>query len=212
MAMRAAILLLGFAVVGCDRDVDAPHAVRAPEAAPISALQVRDLLSPNIQPRDGNLFTTVTPDRCAGVAREVDPPFVFEADPVVTDGGHWESDDVNAVQIEEMVGVYPADYDARQALATAKDTIESCRDQPFTVTTMRGRNYEFTLLPPRDSGSDDIVLWSFAAADWACDSAFIAAHNAAIEISTCSPVNGYDVLSLAHDALNRINALANTTA
>jgi hypothetical protein len=56
------------------------------------------------------------------------------------------------------------------------------------------------------------VLWSFHAVDWACDSAFVAAHNAAIEISTCGPVNGYDVLSLAREALDRIEALANTTA
>ena len=39
--------------------------------------------------------------------------------------------------------------------------------------------------------SPDILLWSFSADDWACDSAFVAAHNAAIEISTCGPVGGY---------------------
>jgi hypothetical protein len=63
-----------------------------------------------------------------------------------------------------------------------------------------------------NSDSPDIVLWSFKAADWACDDAFVAAHNAAVRISTCAQVNGYDVLSLALDALRRIEKLANTTA
>ena len=116
------------------------------------------------------------------------------------------------VFIEEMVGVYHADFDPKGALAEAKRTIESCRDVPFTVTTMRGRDHAFTLLPQVNSGSPHILLWSFQGADWACDSTFVVAHNAAIEISTCGPVNGYDVLSLAQDALKRIDTLANTTA
>ena len=44
------------------------------------------------------------------------------------------------------------------------------------------------------------------------DNAFVAAHNAAIRISTCATVNGYDVRSLARDALKRIEKLANMTA
>ena len=83
---------------------------------------------------------------------------------------------------------------------------------PFTVTDMNGRSYDFTLLPPVASPSPDILLWSFSADDWACDSAFVAAHNAAIEISTCGPVGGYPVVNLAQEALKRIENLANTTA
>ena len=77
---------------------------------------------------------------------------------------------------------------------------------------MRGREYHFTLLPQVNSGSPDIVLWSFTSKGWACDNALVAAHNAAVRISTCAPANGYDVLSLARDALKRIEKLANTTA
>ena len=62
------------------------------------------------------------------------------------------------------------------------------------------------------SPSPDILLWSFRADDWACDSAFVAAHNAAIEISTCGPSGGYPVVNLAEEALKRIENLANTTA
>jgi hypothetical protein len=108
-------------------------------------------------------------------------------------------------------GVYHADSDPKGALARARRTIESCRGVPFTVTSMRGREYHFRLLPQANSGSPDIVLWSFKGDDWACDNAFVAGHNAAIGISTCAYVNGYDVPTLARDALKRIERLANTT-
>ena len=180
--------------------------------APIAALQVGDLLSPNIQDRNGNLFIAVEPDDCSGMALEVDPPLIFDLDPAATDGGHWVTEDGRGVIIDEAAGVYHADFDPKHALAEANRTIESCRDIPFTVTDMRGREYHFRILPQVNSGSPDIVLWSFRAPDWACDNAFIAAHNAAVRISTCARVNGYDVLSLAQDALKRIEKLANTTA
>jgi hypothetical protein len=56
------------------------------------------------------------------------------------------------------------------------------------------------------------VVWAFHGVDWACDNAFVAAHNAAVELTTCGPVNGYNVGTLAEDALKRIEHLANTAA
>ncbi len=210
--MVTALLLL-FALTGCTRVVDTPQPQAEPPVAPITAGQVHDLLSPDVQETDGNLFVAVEPQECSGVAREVDPPFIFDNDPAATDGGHWNIDqDGREVFIEEMVGVFRADFDADDALAKAKRTIESCRGKTFRVTSMSEREYVFELLPQVDSGSQHIVLWSFSAPDWACDSAFVAAHNAAVEISTCGRSNGYDVLSLAQEALKRIEALANTTA
>ena len=88
----------------------------------------------------------------------------------------------------------------------------SCTTRGIRQGEVNGREYHFSLLPQVDSGSPDIVLWSFRAPDWACDNAFVAAHNAAVRISTCAETNGYDVLSLAEDALKRIEKLANTTA
>ena len=181
--------------------------------APITSGQVADLLSPSVEKYDGNLFSTVEPEECSGVAKEVDPPFIFDRDPAATDGGHWMVDDHGReVYIEEMVGVYRANYDAKNALSQAQGTLQSCENLPFTVTDMKGRSYDFTLLPPVTSSSPNILLWSFRADDWACDSTFVAAHNAAIEISTCGAVGGYPVHILAADALNRIEGLANTTA
>jgi hypothetical protein len=203
-------LLLSFVLGGCTQVVDTPQPRPEPRVAPITALQVVDLLSSNVQDRDGNLFITVEPHECSGHAREVDPPLIFDLDPAATDGGHWVSED--GVVIDETAGVYRADFDPKRALAEAERTIESCRDVPFTITDMRGREYHFRLLPQVNSGSPDIVLWSFKADDWACDNAFVAAHNAAVRVSTCATVNGYDVLSLARDALKRIEKLANTTA
>ncbi len=211
MAKRSLTVILAFVLGGCTQVVDTPKPLPEPPVAPITALQVADLLSPSVQNRDGNLFTTVEPLGCSGVAREVDPPFIVNFDPAATDGGHWAAGD-GEVYVEEMVGVYPANFDAKAALAEATRTVESCRNASFAVTTMRGGAYVFRLLPQVDSGSPDIVAWSYSGVDWACDSAFVAAHNAAVEISTCGPVNGFDVLSLARDALKRIDALANMAA
>ena len=157
----------------------------------------------------GNLFITVEPQECSGMAREVDPPLIFDLRLAATDGGHWVD---GGEVIDEAAGVYHADFDAKHALAEATRTIESCRGAPFTVTDMRGRQYHFRLLPQVNSDSPDIVLWSFKADDWACDDAFVAAHNATVRISTCADINGYDVQSLARDALKRIEKLANTRA
>jgi len=203
-------LLLGFLLGGCTQTVDTPQPRAEPAVAPITALQVGDLLSSKVQDRDGNLFITVEPRECRPHALEVDPPLIFDLDPAATDGGHWVSDD--GVVIDETAGVYHANFDANRALAETKRTIDACRDVPFTITDMRDREYHFRLLPQVNSGSPDIVLWSFTASDWACDNAFVAAHNAAVRISTCAPANGYDVLSLAREALKRIEKLANTTA
>jgi hypothetical protein len=207
---RAIALLLGFVLAGCTQEVETPQPRAEQPVAPITALQVGDLLSSNVQDRDGNLFITVEPQECSDHALEVDPPLIFDLKPAATDGGHWVSDD--GVVIDETAGVYHANFDSKRALAETERTIESCRDVPFTITDMRGREYHFRLLPQVNSGSPDIVLWSFRAPDWACDNAFVAAHNAAVRISTCGPVNGYDVLALAQDALKRIEKLANTTA
>jgi hypothetical protein len=212
MGKRAAALALGLACCGCTQVIDTPPKARTP-VAPITAGQVNDLLSPKVEKYDGNLFATVEPEECTGIAREVDPPFIFDLDPAAHSGGHWMVEDVGRqVYIEEMVGVYRADYDAKSALAQAKRTLESCENVQFTVTDMKGRSYEFTLEPVATSGSPNMLLWSFRASDWACDSAFVAAHNAAIEISTCGAAGGFPVHTLAADALKRIETLANTTA
>lgn len=204
-------LAVGLAALGCTREVESPRPRPERPVAPITALQVSDLLSSRVQNKDGNLFVTVEPEECSGLAREVDPPFIAEHAPVATDGGHSVIDGQPQVYVEEMVGVYHADFDPQGALADVRRAMASCRNRPFTVTSMRGRTYVFHLLPPTDSGSPNIALWSLRAADWACDSAFVAAHNAAIGISTCASVGGYHVLPMAQDALNRIDRLANTT-
>jgi hypothetical protein len=213
MRKRGPALLLALALSSCTQVVEAPEPKSAPPVAPITEGQVVDLLSPQVKDEEGNLFVTVEPDECAGLAREVDPPFIGDPVPAATDGGHWTADDGGRdVLVEEMIGVYRADYNAKEALQKVQRTIESCQDTAFTVTSMQEREYHFELLPQKESRSPNIVLWSYKGDDWACDSAFVAAHNAAIEMSTCSPQNGYNVLALAQDALKRIEKLANTTA
>lgn len=212
MVIRGSALALALLAAGCTRVVDGSPPQGEPPVAPITAGQAVDLLSPEVLGEEGNLFVTVEPEQCAGAAREVDPPFIVEHAPAATHGGHWVADGYQRVHIEEMVGVYPADFDSLEAIAHAKRSLESCRGRDFQITTMEGEHNAYTLLPAIDSGSPNIVLWSFRATDWACDNTYVAAHNAAIEITACAPTNGYDVAELAREALNRIEALANTTA
>lgn len=170
MAKRALAVVLVLAVAGCTRSVDTPQARPAPQVGPISPLQVGDLLSPEIFNKDGNLFATVEPERCAGVAREVDPPFIVEHAPEARDGGHW-STDVGGIEavVEEMVAVMPSDFSARDALTAARGTIEACRDTAVTVTTMYGRTYTFRLADAPADPPEGAVLWSLRAAEWNCD-------------------------------------------
>lgn len=207
----AAVLVL--AVAGCTRPIDDPQARPAPQVGPISPLQVGDLLSPEIFNKDGNLFATVEPERCAGVAREVDPPFIVNHDPEARDGGHW-STDVGGIEavVEEMVAVMPSDFSAQDALTAARGTIDACRDTPITVTTMYGRTYTFRLATAEQAAPEAAVLWSLRAADWNCDNLFVAAHNAAIETTSCGAAGGIDIATAAEDALKRIEALVDNKA
>lgn len=207
MAVAVVVLL-----AGCTRVVDGSEPQSELRVAPITAGQVKEILSPDVEGGgDGNLFATVDPDECSGVAREVDPPFIWDHSPAATDGGHWVAETTQAVQIEEMVGVFRSDFDAKQALADAQATLDSCQGKPFTITVMDSSVYTFELEAQRDSGSEQILVWSFTNPEWACDYAYTAAHNAAFEVSACSYTNGYDVLTLAQEALERINTLADNT-
>lgn len=201
------VALLG----GCTRHVDQPRARPESLAAPIGTLQVVDLLSPKVIGEDGNLFVVAEPERCAGLGREVDPPFIEAGRPLATDGGHWTSDD-GQYFVEEMVAVYRAEFDPAAALQVVRETIDECAGTTLSVTTMRDRVYDFEVQPPPTEGPDGSLLWSLRAFDWNCDNLFVAAHNAAIEITTCGASPGFDVVGLAEEALERIERLANTTA
>lgn len=205
-----AVAVLAVALVGgCTRHIDDATPTPAALAAPITALQVVDLLSPEVLGEDGNLFVTAEPERCSGLAQEVDPPFLDAHRPLATDGGHWTTED-GAVFVEEMVAVYRFDFDPAAALADARRTIDTCRGTPLTVTTMQDRTYLFDVGDAGESPQGSVV-WALRAADWNCDNTFVAAHNAAIEITACGAAGGFDVAALAEEALARINMLANTT-
>ncbi len=207
----AAIGLVVALVVGCTRNVDDATPRPAALAAPITEIQVVDLLSPKVLGAEGNLFVTAEPESCSALGREVDPPFIDAHRPLATDGGHWTTDD-GTVFVEEMVAVYRFDFDPVAALDDVRKAIETCRGTALTVTTMLGRSYAFEVLPGTGDSPPGSVVWSLRAVDWNCDNTFVAAHNAAIEITACGAAGGFDVASLAEEALQRIEALANTTA
>ncbi|MGK2867339.1 MAG: sensor domain-containing protein [Mycobacterium sp.] len=212
MAKTAVAAVLVLAVAGCTRPVDSPQARPAPPVGPISPLQVGDLLSPDTVDKDGNLFATVEPERCAGVAREVDPPFIVDHGPESRDGGHWSTSAGSAeAVVEEMVAVFPSDFSAPDALTAARGTVDACSDTPVTVTTMYGRTYTFSVESVQ-AAPEGAVLWSLRAAEWNCDNLYVAAHNAAIEMTSCGAAGGIDVAAAAEDALRRIEALADNRA
>lgn len=210
LAAVAAVSSLA-ALPGCARVVEHPTPKPAEPAAPISALQVAELLSPNVEREEGNLFVTAEPDRCSGLAREVDPPFLDTHRPMATDGGHWTTSD-GRTYVEEMVAVFRFDFDPAGALDIVRQAIQTCRDTPLTVTTMRGRTHTFTVMPTAAESPQGSVGWSLRASNWNCDNTFVAAYNAAIEITACGAAGGFDVAALASEALKRMEALANTTA
>ncbi len=197
------------ASAGCTRHVDDATPVAGEVAAPIVTTQVVDLLSPKVLGEEGNLFSEAQPARCAGLGREVDPPFIGAQAPLATDGGHWTVPD-GTVYVEEMVAVYRYTFDAAAALDLVRQTIDECRD--VNVTTMEGRTYDFDVFPAAGAEPDGSVIWQLRAPDWNCDNTFVADYNAAIEITACGAAGGFDVAALAQDALERIDALANTTA
>lgn len=146
-------------VSGCTRNIDDATPRPAALAAPITEIQVVDLLSPKVLGEDGNLFVTAEPESCSGLAREVDPPFIDAHRPLATDGGHWTTDDAS-VFVEEMAAVYRFEFDPVAALNDARKTIESCRGTALTVTTMQERTYVFDVPPMTDHSPQGSVLWT----------------------------------------------------
>lgn len=212
MANWVLAVALVAAVSGCTRLADDPEARPAPLlAAPISELQVNDLLSDDVISGEGNLFGTVDPADCSGLAREVDPPFLVDHDPVATTGGHWEAGS-GPLYIQEMVAVYPSTFNATDALDDARQTIQSCADSTLTVTTVEGNVYVFGVGPNLVTGPANSVVWSLRSAEWNCDNALVAAYNAAIEITSCGAGGGFDIASAAQDGIDRIEKLVNSTA
>lgn len=216
MRKGVGILLAVLMLVGCTRGGTPLTTTTTAEdvpVAPIMASQVRDLLSTQGQKTerdDSSAFKRVDPDRCAGVAREVEPPFLTAPGPVATESRYWVNPP-EGTQVVEIASVFHADFDAKKVIADAAKTIDSCQSSTLTIY-WANTSRDFRLQPRTDSGSPNIVVWSFSAYNWNCDDTLVAAHNAAIEITACSGRGGFDVLALARDALKRIEGLANSVA
>lgn len=208
------LLVAVLALTACTRVVDANPTAQV-SVAPILAGQVRDLLSEEAQKQavvGVGLYTSVDPAECASLVQEANAPLVFDAKPAVNDGGFWSD---GAVGIIEIAGVYRSNYEARDVIETLRRTIDTCQGRTLVSTGDDESDPDsFTLSPPKDSGSPDIVEWSVVDVPnvWECDNAFVAAYNAAVFVTACSQLISYDVLTVAEGALTRINKLVNTVA
>jgi hypothetical protein len=198
-------------LAGCTQVLDDAQARKQQSVGPIAAAQVSDLLSEDASPdADRDLFADVEPQECAGLAREVRPPFIFDVTPAAHDGGqHFIDDEYYSVQ--EMVAVYPTGFRPAAAVAEVRRTIADCTKGPLVVTAASGDQLRFRSAPGADAGTPEIVLWTLHGSGRACDNAFIAAYNAAVEMTACGKTNGADIAAMAHAALKRIDALANAT-
>ena len=211
---RAAVLMSAMVLAACTDPGETEVPQPQMPIGPISALQVGDLLSPDAGGKDGNLFVTAEPERCSGVARESEPPFLKASEAVADDGGHWVtagSGDTK-VYVEEMVAVYRADFDPRAALAAARGTVTASRGTTVTVTSARGGTYLFDVVPAAQADPATTVLWSLRSPGWDCDNALVAMQNVAVEITGCGERGGFDIAAAAEEAVERITTLANTNA
>jgi hypothetical protein len=204
-------LVLIVLLAGCTRVIDGAQPQMERAVAPIAAGQVGDLLEKNVMPdEESDLFATVEPGKCAAAAQEVHAPFVFDAKPAASAEQTWDDGDAGIV---EIVGVYHSDFNPTMAVDGVRRTIDSCSGEQLAITASSGATVGLRVQPRSDSGSAQIVLWSLTKTEGEdCDDAFVAAHNAAVEITTCWQPGGYDVLALAHAALKRIDALADTAS
>ncbi|KQY02467.1 hypothetical protein ASD37_29330 [Mycobacterium sp. Root135] len=216
MRSLGAILFAGLLLCGCTRTIDDARPQMARPVGPIAAGQVEDLLSTNADSTElPSPYVSAEPAECAALAQERQAPLIFGPKPVAHSGGYWldEAVPTSHSNVIELVGVYHSDYDPRAAVDDVRRTIDACRDRPLKAAGEDGTINEFRLQPSKESGSPQIALWSMTdpGDTWTCENAFISAHNAAVEITTCSESAGYDVLALATGALKRIEALANMT-
>ena len=212
MGRRALALLLGLVLVGCTRTIEDAIPQKQRPIGPIGAGQVEDLVSKNGRGGDAgaSLYAKVEPADCAGLVQEVRAPFVFDAKAAASAEQAWDDGDAGIV---EIVGVYHSDFSATTAIDRVRRTVESCTGEELRITASSGATVELEVQPRSDSDSPQIVLWSLTKTEGEdCDDAFVAAHNAAVEITTCWQPGGYDVLALAHAALKRIDAAADTTS
>lgn len=200
------------ALSGCTQVLhDAPARKQVP-VGPIAAGQVSDLLSEGAGASENrDLFAAVEPEECAGLAQEVDPPFIFDITPAAADGGQRFADN-DYYSVQEMVGVFHEDYNAAAVVDEVRRTVADCSDTSLTVTTSSGDVVRFTARPGVDSGSPEIVLWRLESRGRGCDNAFVAAYNAAVYMTACGDTSGFDITTAGEEALARINALADRRA
>jgi hypothetical protein len=212
--IRTLAVVVLLALTACTRVIDAQPSAQL-SVSPILEGQVHDLLSEEAQKQavvGVGLYAGVEPAECAGLVQEANAPLIFDAKPAVNDGGFWSDGDVGII---EIAGVYRSNYDARSVIDGLRRTVDACQGKTLVSTGDDDSEPDnFTLSPPMDSGSPDIVEWSVVDVQnaWECDNAFVAAYNAAVFTTACSVLVTYDVLTLAQGSLDRINKLVNTVA
>ncbi|MGL6236756.1 MAG: sensor domain-containing protein [Segniliparus sp.] len=218
-ASAALVATLLAALVSCAHRTDPAESSSQPSAkvGPIAAESVQRLFEPGHFDASGlseNMYSSASPPECRGLVLEVDSPLLMRGQAAVASAIAPKAGDTEHSQIVEIAAVYREDFSATDLVAEAAKTREHCLSTPITGSTQGGGNSTFQLVGQPDSGSPNILLWTLSAVgkSWFCNNALVAAHNAAIVITSCYPSPAPGMKELAQSALRRIDGQARAGA
>lgn len=183
--------------------------------APIAADAIGRLFEPGHFDASGlaeNMYSSASPPECRGLVLEVDSPLLMRGQAATASAIAPKAGDAEHSQIVQIAAVYPESFSATDLIAEAAKTRERCQSVAITGSTQGGGNSTFQLVGQPDSGSPNILLWNLSAIGkaWFCNNALIAAHNAAVEITSCYPSPATGMKELARSVLRRIDDQART--
>jgi hypothetical protein len=212
-ALGVAVTITALASCGHPEEPGARRAQSSPRVAPIAAESIQGLFEPGHFDASGNMesmYSSASPPECRALVLEVDSPLLMRGQAASAEAIAPKPGDKEHGQIVEIAAVYREDFSATDLIAEAATMREHCEGTPITGSTRGGGNSTFQLIGQPSSGSPNILLWTLSALgkSWFCNNALIAAHNAAVEITSCSPSPAPGMRELAQSVLSRIERQA----
>ena len=208
-------LLAALASCGHPADAGQSSSQSTARVAPIAADSIGRLFEPGHFDASGlseNMYSSASPPECRGLVLEVDSPLLMRNQAATASAIAPKPGDTEHSQIVEIAAVYPESFSATDLIAEAAKTRDRCQGTAITGSTQGGGNSTFQLIGQPDSGSPNILLWTLSAVgkSWFCNNALVAAHNAAVEITSCYPSPAPGMKEFAQSVLRRIDSQART--
>ncbi|WP_148223315.1 sensor domain-containing protein [Segniliparus rotundus] len=215
-ALGVAVTITALASCGDPKEPGARRAQSSQRVAPIAAEAIQSLFEPGHFNASGNIesmYSSASPPECRALVLEVDSPLLMRGQVASASAIAPKPGDKEHAQIVEIAAVYREGFSATDVIAEAAAMREHCEGTPITGSTQGGGNSTFQLIGQPSSGSPNILLWTLSALGkaWFCNNALIAAHNAAVEITSCYPSPAPKMRELAQSALSRIERQARSS-